>query len=246
MTEPAFFHVHSGLPRLGPGSEASTKRAISLLGALPAFPTIFDLGCGNGAQTLILARELGGRITAVDLHQPYLDELERRASAAGVAERIETLRSSMDSLELTAGSVDLIWSEGAIYQIGVERGLRLWRPALRPGGFVAFTEITWLVDDPPAEIRDYWRECYPAMTSVAGNCGKARRAGYEVVDTFALPGEDWWRDFYTPLRERCASLKAQAAAGSALEAVIRETDVEIGMYERFGDGYGYVFYVIRA
>ena len=45
-------------------------------------PRILDIGCGNGAQTLCLAATLGGRITAVDNHQPYLDELERRLGMA--------------------------------------------------------------------------------------------------------------------------------------------------------------------
>jgi len=118
---PAFFYeiFDASLPRLGPGDEASTLKALSQL--YPAHPRpadravartgrILDLGCGNGAQTLVLARHTDGPILAVDNHQPYLDELQRRAAAAGVAGRIRVSLRSMRSLGAGDGPFDLIWS----------------------------------------------------------------------------------------------------------------------------------------
>jgi len=74
-----FYALFSGLPRCGPGSDASTRRAFSLLPPLPPNPKILDVGCGPGMQTLELARLAGGTVTAVDNHAPYLEELRRRA-----------------------------------------------------------------------------------------------------------------------------------------------------------------------
>ena len=85
-----FFEIHNGLPQEAPGSQSSTMRALSLVPSLPARPRILDVGCGPGRQTLILARETGGEITAVDNHQPYLDELLTRAKKQGFDERIAT------------------------------------------------------------------------------------------------------------------------------------------------------------
>jgi len=50
----------------------------------------------------------GAQITAVDLHQPYLDELDRRAGTAKWAARIETRRADMANLPFSCESFDLI------------------------------------------------------------------------------------------------------------------------------------------
>lgn len=74
-----FFYTifDASLPRLGPGDDSATLKALRMLfGERPQGRTlscntgmnILDLGCGNGAQTLVLARNTEGIITAVDNH----------------------------------------------------------------------------------------------------------------------------------------------------------------------------------
>ena len=102
----------ASMPRLAPGDDESTRRALEMLYGVElesvgsAF-RVLDIGCGNGAQTLRLAAELGRRVTAVDDHQPYLDELKRRAEAQGLAERIETRCADMKGLDLGGETFDL-------------------------------------------------------------------------------------------------------------------------------------------
>jgi ubiquinone/menaquinone biosynthesis C-methylase UbiE len=103
-----FWQLHSGLPREGPGSDASTRRALRCVaGLLSDSPRILDIGCGSGMQTLVLAAETRGFVTAIDRHQPFLDELNRRAARAGLADRITTVRASMDTLDFPDASFDL-------------------------------------------------------------------------------------------------------------------------------------------
>ena len=144
-----FFEIHSGLPREGPGSNASTRRAFALMTALPAQAAILDVGCGPGMQTLELASLTDGKVTAVDTHQPYLDELCRQARDRGLSHRIETINRSMQELGLEDASFDAIWSEGAIYVMGFENGLRAWRRLHKPGGYIAVSELAWLKPEPP-------------------------------------------------------------------------------------------------
>ena len=236
------FQLFEGLARLGPGSEASTLRALHMLPMLPAEPRILDLGCGAGASSLILARETRGMVAAIDVHQPFLDDLDRRAAAAGLEERIKTRCGSMGVLNDPLRSYDLIWSEGAVYLIGFERGLRLWRPLLRASGFLCVTEATWLTEDPPAEARMYWDEAYPAMGTIDQNLERAKAAGYDPLGTFSLPKSDWEDEYYAPLVTRMDALRADPA----FAPVIAETNREIELYRRFGDSYGYVFYALRA
>ena len=62
--------------------------------------TVVDIGCGMGYFTIPLARIIGsgGKVIAVDLQQRMLDALVRRASKAGVVDRIIPHRCQKDSL----------------------------------------------------------------------------------------------------------------------------------------------------
>ena len=122
-----FFEIHRDLPREAPGSDACTARALSMIPALPDDPRILDIGCGPGAQTLVLARQTGGRVTAIDTHQPFLDDLARRAERAGLTSRVHPQLGDMTALDFEEASFDVIWSEGAIYIMGLREGLTAWR-----------------------------------------------------------------------------------------------------------------------
>lgn len=84
---------------------------------------IADIGCGTGASTTLLPKELDAEITAVDFLPEFLDELQTRAKDHGVAEKITTLSCSMDALPFSDEEFDVIWSEGAIYNMGFENGV---------------------------------------------------------------------------------------------------------------------------
>lgn len=240
-----FREVHRGLPRQGPGSDRATLDALARCGDLPAAPDVLDIGCGPGMQTLALARGTDGRITAVDVYEEFLDELRERAAHAGVGDRITVHRGDMMRLPFDDGSFDLVWAEGAAYIMGFDRAFAAWRRLLRPGGYAAATELTWLVPDPPAEVATYFRSEYHQMTDVETNLASIRIAGYELVDHFRLPDAAWWDDYYGPLEARLPELRDRYAGEEAALSVVEATAREIDMRRRFPDAYGYVFYVAR-
>jgi serine/threonine-protein kinase HipA len=240
-----FEALHADLPQQGPGSDASTLRALAVVPGLPAVPDVLDVGCGPGRQTLALARATGGRITAVDLAPDFLAQVERRARAAGLEGRIATRRESLDALSLPDAAFDLVWSEGALYTVGFEKALRALRRLLRPGGALAATELTWLVDDPPAAARAFWREAYPPMTTREGNRRALAAAGYAPLADFALPDADWWQGYYAELEPRIAALRERVAGDPAAAAALDASQREIDLRRAFPDAYGYVFYVAR-
>ncbi len=53
--EKLFFEIVETLPRQGPGSHSSGKRALDLRAGLPPSPAVLDLGSGAGAQTIHFA-----------------------------------------------------------------------------------------------------------------------------------------------------------------------------------------------
>jgi serine/threonine-protein kinase HipA len=194
---------------------------------------------------LVLARHFRVPIIAVDFHAPYLAQLRKSADAEGLSDLVVTQHGRMEELDEPPGSVDLIWIEGAIYIVGFAEAMRQWRPLLRDGGCLVASDATWFTDDPPAEIRAYWDEWYPGMPTVEQNIKTATACGYEVLDSFPLPGSAWWDEYYTPLGERVARLRPQAADDPALAEILDISEKEMAMHRRYGDTYGYVFYIMR-
>lgn len=240
-----FMDVYGGLPRGGPGSNDSTRRAWAMLPDVPAAPRILDVGCGPGMQTLELARLSGGTVTGLDIHQPYLDELTAQAATAGLAGRVKAVNASMDALPFTAGEFDIIWAEGSLFVMGFAKALSYLRGFLKSGGYLAATEATWFRVDVPEKPRKFWEAVYPAITDVAGNLALFTAAGYEAVRHFALPGADWWDGYYAPLEQRLPLMRAKYADNPAGLAVVAGARAEIEIHREYGEYYGYVFYIAR-
>jgi ubiquinone/menaquinone biosynthesis C-methylase UbiE len=246
MDDSFIFTMHEGLPRQGPGSNECTRKAFFMLKDLPARPAILDIGCGSGMQTVELARICPDcHITAVDIHQPYLDDLARRAASAGVGDRITTVRASMDDLPFEDGSFDVLWAESSIFIVGFEEGLQSWKRLLRPGGYLCLSEAAWFTDSPSPEAAAFWNDCYPAIKTAPESAAIASSAGYEVVATFPLPGSTWWENYYTPLIERLPDLKAAAAGNPDAEALVAFSEREIEIHRKHGGEYGYEFFILR-
>jgi cyclopropane fatty-acyl-phospholipid synthase-like methyltransferase len=52
---------------------------------LPPSPSILDVGCGGGAQTLTLAALSSGTAIAVDSYPVFIEELRERVAARGLS-----------------------------------------------------------------------------------------------------------------------------------------------------------------
>lgn len=249
-----FFHemFDSSLARLGPGTDASTHRAIDVFLRSAThrepghdWPRVLDLGCGTGPQTLLLASRLDGPILAIDNQEANLTALRRRAEAAGIAAKIETRPDDMRTLEFTESTFDLIWSEGALFCMGFREGLARCRPWLVPGGFLAVTELCWLRPDPPALCREFFEGCYPAICDVEANLAAMRNCGYTVVEHFPLPESAWSEEFYAPLEARLQMLRGRYAGDAERLDFIAMIQAEIDMYRAYSAWYGYVFYILQ-
>ncbi len=240
-----FYDVQSGLARQGPGDDDSTLRAVRACTDLPTPCAVLDVGCGPGMQTMALARALDGHVTAVDNCEEYLQQLRRTVRDAALADRVDVRSGDMNKLDIAPASFDLIWCEGAAYIMGVREALTAWRPLLREGGYLAFTELVWLTDTPPNEVGEFFKKEYPAMTTVAGVRTTIAEIGYRLITDFTLPDAAWWDDYYGPLRSKLPGLREKYAGDDEALAIVAMTEREIDVRKRFHNHYGYQFYVAQ-
>jgi SAM-dependent methyltransferase len=240
-----FLEVYDGLPRQGPGNRVCAARALGLCRDLPQSPAILDLGCGVGGQTLHLAELAAGSIVAVDRHAPSIRRLKAAIAARGLAPRVRAIVGDMARPGLSPGSFDLIWSEGALYNLGLREALRLCRGLLRPGGYLAFTDAVWRKENPPVEVKAGFDLDYPGMGSLEDDLEAIRDGGFQLAGHFTLPDEAWWDEFYTPMEARLAQLRTTYSGDAEASAILDQLAAEPEMHRRHSDYYAYEFFVAR-
>jgi len=236
----AFFALHHGLPRQGPGSDATTRHLLSLAGPLPARPRVLDLGCGPGRSALLLAAEAAAEVTAVDLHEPFLDELRTAAASRGLTASIRAVHGDMGQLPYADGSFDLVWAEGSAYTIGFDTALRTWRRLLAPGGTLVLTECVWTTEAPSPQARAFWEE-HGRLRSTGENIRAAEAAGYSVIGVYPQPESDW-DEYYGPLG---AHTDAADVSVPGMAEAVADSRAELAMRREHGAEYGYTGYVLR-
>ncbi|MDJ0807370.1 MAG: methyltransferase domain-containing protein [Gammaproteobacteria bacterium] len=237
--------LHSGLPRLGPGSKESTLKALAMCDCLPDNPDVLDIGCGCGAQTLVLATATQGQIIATDLFPEFLAPLESNIREKGLDGHVRIEKADMNTLPFPEKNFDLIWSEGAIYIMGFDNGLTNWRRLLRPGGYLVISEVVWFRRDPPAELKTFWESNYPAIRSIVENIESAKALGWSLVGNFHLPDKAWSQQYYLPLQKRIPDFRLENADDVDAQSVADMTEYEISLWERFHEYYGYEFFILR-
>lgn len=234
----------SSIPRQGPGSPEATLKALSFIDPLNPESRIADLGCGTGGQTMTLAQHTQGQITGIDLFPAFIDLFNANAAKLNLQDRVKGVAGSMDNLPFQNEELDLIWSEGAIYNIGFERGLNEWKKFLKTGGYIAVTEASWYTEERPQEIDAFWMDAYPEIDTIPVKIAQLQKAGYGLVACFILP-ENCWLDFYAWQIKAQEIFLEKYRGNPAAEGLVANERHEARLYAKYKEFYGYVFYIGR-
>ncbi len=235
----------SGLKRQGPGSPEVTVNALRFIDHLTDHSRIVDIGCGTGGQTMVLAQHAPGNITGLDLFPMFIDLFNRNAEKLNLQERVKGMVGSMDNLPFQSEELDLIWSEGAIYNIGYERGLREWRKFLKTGGYLAVSEASWFTEQRPEEINAFWLDAYPEIDTIPNKVAQMQKNGYIPVATFILPENCWTEHFYVLQAEVQEIFLEKHKGNQTAHELVANQRHEALLYSKYKAFYGYVFYIGR-
>ena len=200
-----------------------TRKAFRMLPEMDR-PRILDIGCGSGISTLELARLSQGEIVAIDIDQPALDKFDIRIRQAGLTDRIRSVNCSMFDMDFPNESFDIIWSEGSIYAIGFERGLREWKRFLKPAGFI-------MVHDEQGNVKEKLEQI--------SNCG------YELLGYFILSTETWWTEYFAPLEKWIAEYGIRYTDNPKILEDFHQAQVELDMFNKNPERNSSVCFVIK-
>ncbi|MFP4025942.1 MAG: class I SAM-dependent methyltransferase [Thiohalospira sp.] len=233
----------SNLERQGPGSPEVTLKALSFIDNLTDNSRIADIGCGTGGQTMVLAKHAPGQITGIDLFPKFIDLFNTQAKKLSLSNRVKGVVGSMDHLTFEKESLDLIWSEGAIYNIGFKKGIREWRKFLKKEGYLAVTEVSWFTEERPEEIQQFWKDAYPEIDTIPRKVMQMQEAGYIPVASFILPENCWTDHFYVPQERVQKKFLEKYRGNQSAEEFIASERHEAQLYLKYKAYYGYVFYI---
>lgn len=237
---------HKNSERQGPGSFEETIKAINFIN-LPKDRKlrIADIGCGSGGQTITLAQNLNGQITAVDLFPEFLDELNKKSKKLGLTDKIITLKNSMDDLPFNNQEFDIIWAEGAIYNIGFEKGVKIWKEYLKSGGFLALSEITWITNSRPCEIEEFWKLEYPEIDTASTKIRILEENDFTLEGYFNISQKSWITNYYKPMEARFEEFLKRNNNSKLAQKVVDDHKAEIDLYKKYSNYYSYGFYIAR-
>ena len=205
------------------GFNKYTRKAFQMLPELEK-PCIFDIGCGSGVPTLELARLSKGEIIGIDIDQARLDRLTKKIKEAGLTERVKTMKCSLLNMKFPDETFDIIWTEGAIFVIGFEKGIKEWRRFIKPNGFL-------VVHDEISEI--------PKKLKTISVCG------YKLIEHFVVPEDIWWNTYYCPLEKRIQKLRKKYRGDPDALAILDKEQHGVDEFKQNPKYRGSVFFVMQ-
>ncbi|MHA1471957.1 MAG: class I SAM-dependent methyltransferase [Promethearchaeota archaeon] len=206
--------------------EVFSKYTIEAFRKLPKLekPRILDIGCGSGVPTMELARLTDGKIIGIDIDQESLDRLSRKIEQEGLTDRVKAIKCSLINIKFPDNSFDIIWAEGSITSLGVEKSLRGWNSILKPKGFMVIHD----------EIKHFFKKR-----------DKVASCGYKMIEHFSLPEEAWWEEYYRPLEIKVKKLYKKYSNDPAALKVLNLHQTEIDIVKASPKSFQSVFCIMQ-
>jgi len=200
-----------------------TRKAFRMLPQMDK-PRILDIGCGSGVPTLELARLSQGEVIGIDIDQPALDKFTGKIKEAGLNDRVQAVNCSIFDMDFVDESFDIIWSEGSIFVIGFESGLRQWKRFLKPDGFMVIHDEKGNIKEKLAQI---------------SNCG------YELLGYFILSEDIWRTEYFAPLEKLVGESRTRYNDDPNILEELHQAQEELDMFNKNPERNSSVYFVIR-
>jgi ubiquinone/menaquinone biosynthesis C-methylase UbiE len=200
-----------------------TRKAFRMLPQLDK-PSILDVGCGSGISTVELVKLSRGKVLGIDIDQPTLDKFAKRINEMGLTNLVQAVNCSMVDMDFPDETYDIIWSEGSIYAIGFEKGLREWKRFLKPSGFMVVHDEQGNVDEKLQQI---------------SNCG------YQLIGYFVLSKEVWRTEYFAPLEKLINETRKKYTRNPKILEELHHIQWELDMFKKYPERNSSVCFVMK-
>lgn len=152
---------------------------------------VIDLGSGYGGAARVLASRFDCHILALNLSETENARHRQMNQEAGVADRIEVIDGSFETIPSDAARFDVAWSQDAILHSGHrDRVLAEVDRVLEPGGEFVFTDPMQADDCPDSVLAPVLERIHLAsLGSFAFYREQARMLGWQEVGTIEMTGQ---------------------------------------------------------
>jgi ubiquinone/menaquinone biosynthesis C-methylase UbiE len=239
------YELCEALPRCGPGDNEFTRRAFYAIPGPPKHPFILDIGCGPGVQTIELSKISNGKIIALDNHQAFLNKLMEQAGDEGLDKKIIPKNLSMLDMDFDENTFDIVWSEGALYLMGFQNGLKRCHQFLKHNGFLAVTELVYTAPNPPDTVIQYFENEYPDIKSIKDKSEVIQKEGFKLISNFTLPESAWLNSYYLPIENELPRLNKKYQGNEIALCVFEGFRNEIDFYKKYSRFFGYEFFIMQ-
>ena len=239
------YELCESLPRSGPGDNEHTRRAFNSIPQHYQQPSILDIGCGQGMQTIELAKISNGKIIALDNHQAFLNILMDRAKNEGVEKNITPQNMSMLDMNFEEKTFDIIWSEGALYFMGFQNGLKRCHQLLKDKGYLAVTELVYTAPNPPNDVIEYFDCEYPDIKNIEKNIEIIKKQKFNLISNFTLPESAWLNNYYLPIEKEIPRLNKKYQGNDVALSIFEGFKNEVDFYKKYSKYYSYEFFVMQ-
>jgi len=234
------------LQRPKPGKSLPFVKAANLLTEIPTNPEILEIGCGYDFHSLDLAYLFGGHIYSVNNRDEYLVEIKSQAFKYGYGDIIDCMRTDICHFEFPERMFNVIWTEEGIHSMDISHGITNWKKFLKHYGYIAINEVSWLRNNQPIELKEFWQREYPGMNYVENNLQEIQSSGYKIVDYFVISPDTWWDEYYAPLDKRIRHLRYKYFEDEIALEIIDYIQCEINLFMEYSGYYGNVYYVMQT
>jgi len=200
-----------------------TRRAFRMLPKLGK-PRILDIGCGSGVPTMELARLGKGEVIGIDIDQPALVKLNRKIKEAGFSNQVRAVNCSILDMSFLDESFDIIWSEGSVFAIGFERGIREWKHLLKTNGFMVIHDENGNVQEKLEQIS---------------------KCGYKLLGYFILSEDTWRTEYFAPLEKLVAKYQTSYTDDPQKLEELNQARREREMFKNYPERNNSVYFVIQ-
>lgn len=222
-------HVYGEAEYIGQFSDNSASELLAMGQAMELGPgsAVLDLGCGTAAIAGFLARQLGWKVTGIDLSRASLHKAGLRVASLGLSDQIRLVEGNVYEYAFEA-LFDGIYGTGSFCHFEADKLFPRCRQLLRRGGRLAFMERIRLRDIPDNEWKQVTEEwACPDVYSLDEYRSALQQAGFQVRDVLDQTAAfRTWQDrsvvVRQQMRERIIELTSEA---------YYDTSVRLAAYE---------------